>query len=372
MADIRVLIVDDSLMVREMLTDILEADTGISVVGTAENGLRAVELTCSLMPDVVAMDVTMPVMGGLEAIERIMSTTPVPILVITDLDHSKIAFSALSKGALDVYQKSFASKEMASDLIAKIKLLSKMKVIRHILPRGNDARAGVPSFEQRKKALAQSGGIEEKKPVVPLSGGGERKTGLRSLQVVAIASSTGGPRALAQIFSEMQEGFSVPIVVAQHMNDGFVNGLVEWLNSVSPIKVKFGANGEMLRENHAYFAPPGTHITVNASGQVKLVSSTADDLFHPSCNMLLSSVAKAFGAHSAGVILTGMGDDGVEGIRSIREQGGYTIAQDEATSIVFGMPKVAIDKGVVDKVSPLGEIGATLQQLVERKVRCEK
>lgn len=366
-ADIRVLIVDDSRMVRDMLTDILEADMGISVVGSAENGLQAIELTSSLMPDVVAMDVTMPVMGGLEAIERIMSTTPVPILVITDLDHSKIAFSALSKGALDVYQKSFASKEMATDLITKIKLLSKMKVIRHILPRGNEARTTAALFEQRKKSLAQPVEIEGKRPGVKLPGGDERKAKPRSLQVVAIASSTGGPRALAQIFSEMQEGFAIPIVVAQHMNDGFVNGLVEWLDGVSPIKVKFGTNGEMLRENHAYFAPPGTHITVNVSGQIRLVSSTADDLFHPSCNLLLSSVAKAFGAHSAGVILTGMGDDGVEGIRHIREQGGYTIAQDEATSIVFGMPKVAIDKGVVDKVSPLGEIGATLQQLVERK-----
>lgn len=345
MAGIRVLIVDDSQMVRDILTEILESDPGISVVGTAKNGLQAIELTGSLKPDVVAMDVTMPVMDGLEAIERIMSATPVPILVITDLDHSKVAFSALSKGALDVYHKSFASPGMAADLIAKIKLLSKVKVIRHIMPRGNEPR-------NEHRVCSQ--------PI-------ERKISRKTFQVVAIASSTGGPRALAQIFSEMSAGFPVPILVAQHISDGFVNGLVEWLNSVSSIKVKFAVDGEVLRENHAYFAPPGMHLTVNVSGRVSLVSSTPDDLLHPSCNKLLTSVAKSFGANSAGVILTGMGDDGVEGIRSIREQGGFTLAQDEATSVVFGMPKVAIDKGLIDRVIPLSEIGCVLKQLVEQK-----
>ena len=146
MTGIRVLIADDSLMVRDMLADILGSDPEISVVGLAENGLQAIEQTRSLKPDIVAMDINMPVVGGLEAIERIMSVTPVPILVITDLDHAQIAFSALSKGALDVYHKSFYSPGMAAELIAKVKLLSKMKVIRHILPNGHGKRA-TPDYE---------------------------------------------------------------------------------------------------------------------------------------------------------------------------------------------------------------------------------
>lgn len=352
------LIADDSQMVRDMLADILGSDPGISVVGLAENGLQAIEQTRLLKPDIVAMDINMPVVGGLEAIESIMSVTPVPILVITDLDHAQIAFSALSKGALDVYHKSFYSPGMAAELIAKVKLLSKMKVIRHILPKEWDASVGVHSSAQRKSVAPPS-------PAPERVGG--RREHQKAFQVVAIASSTGGPRALAQIFSGMRAGFPLPIVVAQHISDGFVNGLVEWLDSVTPVKVKFAADGELLQENHIYFAPERMHITVKANGRLALADAALEDLLHPSCDLLLASAGEAFGAQSLGVILTGMGDDGVQGLRSMRQRGGYTVAQDESTSVVFGMPKVAIDNGLIDKVCPLGEIGGLLQQLVERE-----
>jgi len=354
MNEIRVLIVDDSPMVRDMLADILGSDPAISVVGMAENGLQAIEQTQALKPDIVAMDINMPVMDGLEAIGRIMSATPVPILVITDLDHANIAFSALSKGALDVYNKAFYNQDMAAELIAKVKMLSRVKVIRHILPKGSEARVSSRPFERRTSSVSLPPAVERRKNRL-------------AFQVVAIASSTGGPRALAQIFAEMREGFPVPIVVAQHMSDGFVGGLVEWLGSVTPVKVKFAEDGEMLRENHIYFAPAGTHVRVNANGKLSLVAVPPDDLFHPSCNQLLASAGEAFGAQSLGVILTGMGDDGVEGMRSIRQHGGYTVAQDEATSVVFGMPKVAIDNGLIDRVIPIGEIGGLLKQLVGSK-----
>ena len=358
MTGIRVLIADDSLMVRDMLTDILGSDPEISVVGLAENGLQAIEQTRSLKPDIVAMDINMPVLGGLEAIERIMSATPVPILVITDLDHARIAFSALSRGALDIYHKSFYSPDMAAELIAKVKLLSKMKVIRHIFPKEGEASVGSHPFAQIKNASSLPPAVGQI--------GGRREHG-KAFRVVAIASSTGGPRALAQIFSGMRAGFPLPIVVAQHISDGFVNGLVEWLDSVTPVKVKFAADGELLQENRVYFAPAGTHITVKASGRLALAGAALEDLLHPSCDLLLASAGEAFGAQSLGVILTGMGDDGVEGLRSIRERGGYTVAQDESTSVVFGMPKVAIDNGLIDKVCPLDEIGGLLQQLAERE-----
>lgn len=352
------LIADDSQMVRDMLADILGSAPGISVVGLAENGLQAIEQTRLLKPDIVAMDINMPVVGGLEAIESIMSVTPVPILVITDLDHAQIAFSALSKGALDVYHKSFYSPGMAAELIAKVKLLSKMKVIRHILPKEWDASVGAHASAQRTSVAPPS-------PAPERVGG--RRDHQKAFQVVAIASSTGGPRALAQIFSGMRAGFPLPIVVAQHISDGFVSGLVEWLDSVTPVKVKFAADGELLQENHIYFAPERMHITVKANGRLALADAALEDLLHPSCDLLLASAGEAFGAQSLGVILTGMGDDGVQGLRSMRQRGGYTVAQDESTSVVFGMPKVAIDNGLIDKVCPLGEIGGLLQQLVERE-----
>lgn len=354
MSVIRVLIVDDSEMVRDVLSDILSSDPEISIAGVAENGLQAIEQTRVLKPDIVAMDINMPVMGGLEAIEKIMSATPVPILVISDLDSAKIAFAAISKGALDIYHKSLYSQGMAAELISKIKQLSKVKVIRHLLPKGAEGRATPSSFERRKSSITPPPAVE-------------RRVGRREFKVVAIACSTGGPRALAQIFSEMREGFPLPIVVAQHMSDGFVGGLVEWLDGITAIKVKFAFDGESLRENHAYFAPAGMHITVNANGRVVLVAVAPKELLHPSCDLLLGSVGKVFGAQSLGVILTGMGDDGTEGMRTIRKQGGFTVAQDEESSVVFGMPKIAIDNGLIDKVSPLNEIGGLLKRMVERK-----
>lgn len=354
MAEIRVLIVDDNRMVRDLLSDIFESDPGIAVVGKAENGLRAAELVSTLKPDVVAMDINMPVMNGIEAIEKIMASTPVPILVITDLDHAEIAFAALSKGALDVYQKSFASEKMAAELIGKIKLLSKVKVIRHIQPR---------RFERRSDKVATA----QRRPSSHTAAAQVQVTGKKKLHVVAIASSTGGPRALAQIFSGMDGGFPASMVVAQHMSDGFVSGLVKWLNSVTPVQVKLADDGELMRENHAYFAPGGMHVTVNANGRLKLQQSAPADLLYPSCNLLLDSVGKSFGKNSAGVILTGMGNDGVEGIRSIREHGGFTLAQDEATSVVYGMPKAAIERGLIDKVCPLGEIGGALKLLLRER-----
>ncbi len=362
MTGIRVLIADDSQMVRSMLSDILGSDPGISIAGLAENGQQAIEQTRSLKPDIVAMDINMPVMGGLEAIERIMSTTPVPILVITDLDDARIAFSALSKGALDVYHKSFYSQSMAAELIAKVKLLSKVKVIRHILQKEGETNIDSHPIAQIKNYSPPPLAVKRQETLAV-----KRQESRKTYQLVAIASSTGGPRALAQIFSEMHTGFPVPIVVAQHVSDGFANGLVEWLDSITPVKVKFAADREPLRKNHVYFAPAGMHITVKSNCRLALTSAPAGDLFHPSCNLLLASAGEAFGAQSLGVILTGMGDDGVEGMRSIRKHGGYTVAQDESTSVVFGMPKVAIDNGLIDKVCPLNEISGLLKQLVERE-----
>ena len=394
MTGIRVLIADDSPTVRNMLADILGSDPEISISGLAENGLEAIEQTRLLKPDIVAMDINMPVIGGLEAIEKIMSATPVPILVITDLDDARIAFSALSKGALDVYHKSFYSQSMAAELIAKVKLLSKGKVIRHILPNGHGkdatpdnetrhARFPLSNFPPqagerangslREFHVKEEGASAGSRPFAQTTSSspfppafGQRKN-RKAYQLVAIASSTGGPRALAQIFSEMLGGFPAPIVVAQHVSDGFASGLVEWLDSVTPVKVKFAADRETLRKDHVYFAPAGMHIMVKANGRLALEAAPPKDLFHPSCDLLLASAGEAFGAQSLGVILTGMGDDGVEGLRSIRKHGGYTVAQDESTSVVFGMPKVAIDNGLIDSVCPLGEIGGLLKQLVERK-----
>ncbi|MBI5179665.1 MAG: chemotaxis-specific protein-glutamate methyltransferase CheB [Nitrospinae bacterium] len=346
MAEVKVLIVDDSATVQDLLKDIFSSDHDLRVVGTASNGLEAVERAKTLQPDIITMDINMPVMNGLEAIERIMANNPRPIMVVTDLDHSKVAFAALSKGALDVQQKSFLTMGQGADFIAKVKLLAKVKVIRHLQLKKDRGVAAVLA------PLAPPA-----PPVAPVP------VAEKQVRAVAIASSTGGPKALSQIFSDLDGGFPVPILVAQHMDDGFIAGLVEWLDGVSSLNVKLAQTGEMLRANTAYFAPAGFHLAVSPTRRVSLVERAREDIFHPSCNRLLQSAGDAYGAGCAGVILTGMGDDGVEGLRRIHERGGMTIAQDEATSSVFGMPNVAINSGCVDRVLPLGDIGGALRHL---------
>ena len=336
---LRVLIVDDSKLTQSVLTTILSADNEIDVVGTAENGSEAFEKVKTLRPDFATIDIKMPVMDGLEAIENIMAECAVPILVISDVSDSNAAFTALSRGALDVISKSYLKPENAPQLIHKIKLLSKVKVIRHI--RNKTIRRGAP-LQQTKRLIEYDYG-----------------------KVVAIACSTGGPRALTTILSTIPEDFSFPILIAQHIEDGFVDGLVDWINNVSHITTKRGIEGELLKAGTAFVSPTNKHMEVDEKGKIRLVEKQDGDVYHPSCNRLLSSVASVFKHNSVGVILTGMGRDGVDGIQRIKEQGGITIAQDEKSSVVFGMPNEAIKSGYVDEILPVEDIGKYLHQLME-------
>jgi two-component system chemotaxis response regulator CheB len=258
-----------------------------------------------------------------------MAEHAVPIIVITEKGIANYAFAAISKGALEIIPKADVNMERPSDLVNKLKLLSKVKVITHLS--GN---------KRRKKGIQKAGGKRE----MP-----ER--------VVAIASSTGGPKALSAILPELPKKFPYPVVIAQHMANGFISGLVEWLNGISKIPVREGADGEMTMGGTVYISPSEKHMKINSGRRISLIEKQPSDIYHPSCNLLLSSAADVFGANSIGIILTGMGNDGVSGVKKIKEIGGITIAQDEKTSAIFGMPKVAIESGCIDKVLPLNEIG---------------
>lgn len=338
MLPIRVLIVDDSAFVREVLETFLSQDDEIKIIGTAENGQEGVDKVKALKPDFVTMDIRMPVMDGMEAIERIMMTeNAVPILVISDVGDAKAAYTALSKGALEVIPKSDIQPEKAPALIQKVKLLSKVKVIRHI----------------------RTGGL---KPEIPSPQELEKKEG-DFPKVVAIASSTGGPKALSVILSELPKNYPYPIVIAQHIDDGFVGGLVDWVGNVSPLTVKRGMEGERLAAGTVYISSANKHMEINKRRIIRYTETQTKDIFHPSCNKLLLSVASIFKENSIGVILTGMSDDGVSGMESIKGYGGVTVAQDEESCIVFGMPKEAIASGCIDRVLSLEKIGLYLKRL---------
>jgi len=340
MKSIRVLVADDSPLVRDLLKAIIESDPQLEVAGEAANGREAAEMVRLLRPDIVTMDIEMPVMDGLQAIERIMCESAVPILVVTTRGDAETAYAAIAKGALDLVVKPDVSVESALEFTQRLRLLAKVKVLTHLAGNKRGWRAPVAA----PAPVAVPAGV-----------------------VVAIAASTGGPAALSVILAHLPAGFPVPIVIAQHISDGFLGGMVGWLASLSRVEVKIADHGELLLPGTAYVCPPEQTMSISASRRVVLVGRQPMDVFRPSCDRLLSSVAARCGAKAVGVILTGMGNDGVAGMRAIRDAGGVTLAQDEKTSVIFGMPDLAIRSGCVDRVLPIEEMAAEIvRAAVER------
>ncbi|GAM09098.1 chemotaxis response regulator protein-glutamate methylesterase 3 [Geobacter sp. OR-1] len=330
---IRVLIVDDSALVRDMIRTILESEPGIVVAGEAVDGAEAVAKVPLLKPDIVTMDIEMPVMGGLEAIERIMAKHPVPILVVTTLTGVRTAFDAVSKGALDVIEKPDITPENVQTFISRIRRLCRVDVPAHLAVMGR--RSGHP---------ARSGGR------APQHKG----------SIVAIAASTGGPHAIHSILSQLPVTFPVPIVITQHNAEGFTKGMAEWLNSGTPLTVTVARNDDCLVSGRVYINPAEHSMRITGRGTILLGDRDLGQIYNPSCNTLLTSVAAAYREKGIGLILTGMGNDGVSGIQAIKQAGGYTLAQDEKSSVVFGMNRCAVELGCIDKVLPLGDIPAEL------------
>lgn len=338
MGKIRVLVVDDSALARELIGAILSTDNELSVVGEAADGRAAIDKVRELRPDIVTMDIEMPIMDGLEAIEQIMASTAVPILVVTTRADAHTAYAAISKGALDLVVKPDVNLEGAHDFIEKIKLLSRIRVITHL------------GGKRAKK--------ETREGAEPLFEGDKTE------RIVAIASSTGGPEALSVIFSRLPEKLPCPVVVAQHISDGFVRGMVEWLNKISKLDIKVAAEGEQVAAGKVYISPSERHMQIDSHKKISFVDRHPKDIYRPSCDLLLSSVALEYGPKSIGVILTGMGSDGVMGMKKIREAGGTTLAQDEETSIVFGMPRMAIESGCIQKILPFTGISEEIIRII--------
>ncbi len=336
---VRVLVADDSPTVRLMLCRMLEMDHDIKVVGTAGDGREAVEQVEALEPDLVTMDVNMPVLDGLAAIEHIMAYNPVPVLVVSsvvDKENTANAARALGAGAVDVISKPTPKSldefnSVAADLRSKIKLLSRVRVITH-------PRARLVNFS------VISDSVQKKEPV--------SSTG----RVIAIGSSTGGPQALQRILCSLPGDFGAAIVIVQHIAAGFTDGLIEWLAGSSKLKIIKGENGHLIKEGEVVIAPDGVHMIVTGSGRIKLVDRKIPGPHKPSIDVLLESVADVYGKKAIGVILTGMGRDGAQGMKRIHDSGGRTIAQDENTSVIFSMAKEAIKLGSVDKVVPLSDV----------------
>jgi two-component system chemotaxis response regulator CheB len=340
---IRVLVVDDSPTTRLLIISILQSDPGFEVVGEAVNGAEALEQAIALRPDLITMDVQMPVVDGLEATKEIMREAPTPIIIVTASalpSDVSLALSAMQAGALTVLSKPSDPKSPDFDW-QRIQLLSMARAMAAVM-------------------------------VVRRAGAGDRGTkrlgGPRAnagpIRLVAIGTSTGGPAALHRILLDLRRDLAAPVVVVQHMAHGFMNGLADWLRANVGLKISLAADGEPLVNGTVYLAPDDAHLGVTADNHVKLFRGPAVGGFRPAADYLFDSCGRAFGGSLLAVILTGMGQDGVEGLRTVKSTGGLVLAQDEATSVVFGMAQQAINAGVVDETLPLDRIGRRICEIV--------
>lgn len=330
---VRVLIADDSELFREILAGLVRAEPGMQVVGTVRDGDAAAEAVARLKPDVITMDLVMPEADGFAGIARIMAEHPTPILVLTANREESVGFRALSLGALDILEKPGARtdlEEFGRKLRSRLKLLAGVRVIRH--PRGLRGQGASPPARVRRAEL------------------------------VAIGASLGGPRALASILRALPAAFPAAIAVVQHIADGFTEGLAGWLAGEARLQVREACDRDPIRPGTVSIAPTGSHLVVE-EGCYRLSDAAPVDTFKPSVTPLLASAAQAYGNRVCGVVLTGMGRDGAAGLKAIRDAGGTTLAQDEATSTVFGMPRAAIELDAVDRVLPLDEIPRVLTEL---------
>jgi len=352
---IRVLIVDDSAFMRTALSRMIASEADFEVVGTATSGEDALQKIPSLAPDVVTLDVEMPGLDGLQTLRHIMREFPRPVLMVSAVTEkdAEITFNALSAGAFDYVPKSLSGTSLdilhiRSDLIAKIR---------------------AAAIARRRKAIAdarkpaQSAGREDLSP-----------TPATPAAIISIGLSTGGPKALQQTLLGLPRDLAVPIVIVQHMPAGFTSHFAQRLDLLCSIAVREATHGELLQPATAYIAPAGLHMRVqrrrdDSRPMISLGLHPHDALHVPSVDVLMESVAAVYRNRAMGIIMTGMGSDGAEGMKAIHRAGGLTIGQDEATCTVYGMPRVCAELGILHRIVPLEEIPDQIIQATRRRKR---
>jgi len=345
---VKVLVVDDSAFMRKIISDILEEDPKIKVIDRARDGKEAVEKTLKLDPDVITLDVEMPGMDGLAALKEIMRLKPTPVVMVSSLTRkgADTTMKALALGAVDFVAKpsgaiSLDMKDVAQELREKVLIAASASVEKLI---------GIAP--------------PTKEPVRPI------QIKRKNIEVVAIAASTGGPRAIQNVLGNVKTTSIAPIVVVQHMPAGFTKSFAERLNEISILEVLEGYDNLQLKPGMVVIAPGGSHLIVEYNRAKQLICRLSDmpplHSVKPAADLLFLSVADIVGDTSLGIILTGMGRDGAEGAKAIRQRGGYVIAESSDTCVIYGMPKAAVEKGAVDEVLPLHAIPIRIEELAAR------
>ncbi len=373
MPRIKVLVVDDSAFMRKIITDILAASSEIEVVGKAKNGQDAIEKVTRLKPDVVTMDIEMPGLDGLQALGYIMSECPTPVIMLSGAEsrQADVTMTAFQYGAVDFILK--PSGNISLDMIKiKDELVKKVKAASGVAVQ---KLKFIESESRKEKNLKRSPIIEETRSdnsdIETRNIKNEPVRNNPFHKIIVIGTSTGGPRALSQVIPLLPANLHAPVLVVQHMPQGFTKSLAERLNSQSMIKVKEAVDGEILQSGTVYIAPGDFHMIVKQqkiNGEqrevVGLIKSERVQGVRPSVDVLLNSVAPIFGHNSLGVILTGMGSDGSDGIKKLKLAGGKVIAEDESTCVVYGMPRSIIEQKLSDCVLPINKIAENIAQFI--------
>jgi two-component system, chemotaxis family, protein-glutamate methylesterase/glutaminase len=347
---IRVLLVEDSQIALLILKRILDASPRVEVVGIARTGLEALSLIPTVDPDVICTDLHMPHMNGLEFTHEVMARYPRPILVVSasvQADDTHHIFQVLEAGAVDIFPKPVAGL-IADDQQFSQRLIDRIEIL-----------SGVKVFTKKRKPSLQS---------AYLSGNdraGHKGNPYFKPKIIGIGASTGGPQALQELLSQLPANFPLPIICVQHICSGFLQGLIDWLASSCPLPMQIAQPGERPEPGQVYFPPERKHLELDVQGRFKCHHLPTVDGHRPSVTVTFKSIAQFYSNHAIGILLTGMGRDGADGMHAIAAAGGFTIAQDEATSVVFGMPREAIKLGVVQRVLPIQTIAPTLLTLIQ-------
>jgi two-component system, chemotaxis family, protein-glutamate methylesterase/glutaminase len=354
---IRVLIVDDSAFMRKAIQMMLTDDPMIEIVGFASNGQEGVDKTFELKPDLVTMDIEMPLLDGLTALRMIMEKQPTPVIMVSSLssEGAQITLDALDLGAVD-----FIAKQMSFVSLDIVKIKADLQAkIRHIHSRRRTLMAQYSLRKGRQIAQTVVGGARTSQTSALRAPRKKQKL----VRLVSIGTSTGGPPALQAVLTSLPRNFPVGIVIVQHMPPMFTKSLAERLNNLCQITVKEAEDGEQINPGTAYVAPGDRHLLVrkNLSSNVAVLSEKpADTLHRPSVDVLMNSVAEAVGQISLGVIMTGMGADGLQGLRAMKNRGADIIAQNEESCIVYGMPRAVIEAGLANTIAPLEQIAGEI------------
>ncbi len=333
---------------RKIIKQMAESDPDIEVVGTARDGLEGTEMAAALTPDVITMDVEMPRMTGLEALSIIMHKTPTPVIMLSSLtaEGAKSTFDALEAGAVDYIAKNLATSsfdlmKVQEELVSKIKAVARRRV-RAINP----------------------GVLKRPEPIVAV----RKSFATQKIAFVAIGASTGGPRAVQEVISKLPGDMTTGLLIAIHMPKAFTGAFAERLNELSALSVKEAVTGDKVLPGHVLLTPGGRQTRIRKRGLmdfcVEVSDEPKDSLYKPCVDIAMKSVAECYPGRSLGVILTGMGHDGLEGMRMIKEKGGKTLAQNEQTCTVYGMPKAVVDAGIADKTAPLDMIAAEILNMI--------